>query len=74
MGGKNGHRGSPILPVTERRRVLDSVPERWRYVRRRQPVDRYPPQPAPAVPRTELAKVNQIVVAAREELGELVAG
>jgi hypothetical protein len=32
-----------------------------------------PRNPLQPVPRTELAKVNQIVVAAREELGELVA-
>jgi hypothetical protein len=33
-----------------------------------------PRNPLQPVPRTELAKVNQIAVAAREELGELVAG
>ena len=33
-----------------------------------------PRDPLQPVPRTELAKVNQIAVAARRELGELVAG
>ncbi len=33
------------MPLTQRRRVLDNAPDG--YVRRRQPVDRDPPQPAP---------------------------
>jgi hypothetical protein len=33
-----------------------------------------PSNPLQPVPRTALAEVNQIVVATREELGELVAG
>jgi len=33
-----------------------------------------PRKPLQAVPRTELAKVNQIVTAAREGISELVAG
>lgn len=33
-----------------------------------------PSNPLQSVPSTELAKVTQIVVAAREKLGELVAG